>query len=185
MDVAPAGNADPQGVAQAASATGHVPRVLALWRRAQSWPLGGWLFSRAVCRAAPYFGSIAPRILVLAPNRCEARIADRRAVHNHLGIVHAIALCNLAELCAGLMTDASLPPGMRWIPKGMSVRYLKKARGPLVGTALPATPFVAADAGYDVPVEVVIRDAGGDAVFDARIAMWLSPSPTCGRPRSA
>lgn len=163
----------------------RVPRVLAMWRRLQRWPAGGWLFSFAVCRAAPYFGSIAPRILVLEPNRCDARIADRRAVHNHIGTVHAIALCNLAELCAGLMTDASLPPGMRWIPKGMSVRYLKKARGTLVGSAVPATPLVVADAGYEVPVDVTVRDAAGEAVFDARITMWLSPSQTSGRPRSA
>jgi acyl-coenzyme A thioesterase PaaI-like protein len=176
---------DPAESLDAPFAPARLPRVLALWRRAQRWPLGGWLFSRAVCRAAPYFGSIAPRILVLEPNRCEARIADRRAVHNHLGTVHAIALCNLAELCAGLMTDASLPPGMRWIPKGMSVRYLKKARGTLVGTAIPATALVVAEAGYEVPVEVTVRDAAGDVVFDARIAMWLSPSPSGARPRSA
>jgi acyl-coenzyme A thioesterase PaaI-like protein len=176
---------DPAPFPQAPPHASRVPRILAMWRRLQRWPAGGWVFSKAVCRAAPYFGSIAPRITVLEPNRCEARLADRRAVHNHLGTVHAIALCNLAELCAGLMTDASLPPGMRWIPKGMTVRYLKKARGTLLGVAVPAIPLVVADAGYDLPVEVTVRDASGDPVFDARIAMWLSPSPTCGRPRAA
>lgn len=48
------------------------------------------------------------------------RIRDRRRVHNHLGTVHAIALCNLAELSADVMTDATIPLDMRWIPKGMS-----------------------------------------------------------------
>ena len=172
-------------MAAAEADTPRVPRILAMWRRAQRWPGGGWLFSFGVCRAAPYFGSIAPRVLVLEPNRCDARIADRRAVHNHIGTVHAIALCNLAELCAGLMTDASLPKGMRWIPKGMTVRYLMKARGTLVGSAMPATPLVVADSGYEVPVDVVVRDAAGEAVFDARVTMWLSPSPTGGRPRAA
>jgi hypothetical protein len=42
--------------------------------------------------------------------RCEVRIRDRRRVHNHIGTVHAIALCNLAELSAGVMTDATIPP---------------------------------------------------------------------------
>ena len=77
----------------------------------------------------------------LEPGRCEATIrATAARVHNHIGTVHAIALCNLAELCAGLMTDASLPRGMRWIPKGMTVRYLKKARGTLRGVATPDDP---------------------------------------------
>jgi acyl-coenzyme A thioesterase PaaI-like protein len=152
------------------------PPLLALWQRLQRWPAGGWLFSRAVCFKAPYFGSISPRVLRLEPGLCEARLRDRRAVHNHIGTVHAIALCNLAELCAGLMTDASLPRGMRWIPKGMSVRYLKKAHGTLLGSAKPERPLLVADVGYELPVLVEVRDAGGELVFDARIAMWLSPS---------
>ena len=164
--------------------TGAAP-LLRLWRRSQRWPLGGWLFSRAVCWKAPYFGSIAPRITRLEPGLCEARMRDRRAVRNHIGTVHAIALCNLAELGAGLITDASLPRSMRWIPKGMTVRYLKKASGTMSGCARPEIPIVVADAGYDLPVLVEVRDAGGDIVFDARISMWLSPSPSGGRTRSA
>ena len=150
--------------------------LLRTWRRMQRWPAGGWLFSRAVCFRAPYFGSIAPRVLRLEPGLCEARLQDRRAVRNHIGSVHAIALCNLAELCAGLMTDASLPRGMRWIPKGMSVRYLKKAHGTLVGSAKPEFDITVADSGYELPVVVEVRDAAGEVVFDARVAMWISPS---------
>jgi acyl-coenzyme A thioesterase PaaI-like protein len=164
-----------------AAGTAAAP-LLRMWRRMGRWPLGGWLFSRAVCWKAPYFGSIAPRITRLEPGLCEARIGDRRAVHNHIGTVHAIALCNLAELCAGLMTDASLPRGMRWIPKGMTVRYLKKARGTMSGSARPELPIVSTQAGYDLPVLVEVRDAAGEIVFDARIAMWLSPSPSSGAP---
>jgi acyl-coenzyme A thioesterase PaaI-like protein len=152
-------------------------KLLALWQRMQGWPLGGWLFSRAVCFKAPYFGTISPRIVLLENGRCEALIEDRRRVHNHLGTVHAIALCNLAELTAGVMTDASLPPGMRWIPKGMSVQYLKKARGALRGVATPARPIVASAAGYDLPVDVAVFDGAGERVFAAQIEMWLSPTP--------
>jgi acyl-coenzyme A thioesterase PaaI-like protein len=149
--------------------------VLALYRKLQRWPAGGWLFSRAVCFKAPYFATIAPRIERLEPGRCEATIRDRRAVHNHIGTVHAIALCNLAELCGGVMTDASLPGDMRWIPKGMTVSYLKKATGPLRGIATPQNPIVSAASGYELPVNVDVIDAAGDTVFNARIAMWLSP----------
>ena len=145
-----------------------------MWRKLQRWPGGGWMFSFAVCRAAPYFGSVAPRILVLEPNRCEARIADRRAVHNHLGTVHAIALCNMAELAGGLATDATIPDAMRWIPKGMTVRYLKKAKGTMVATA--RVPDIAAAAsGSEAHVTVEVRDDTGEAVFDADITMWISP----------
>jgi len=150
-------------------------RLLSLYRRMQRWPAGQWLFSRAVCFKAPYFASIAPRITVLQPGRCEARIAHRRRVSNHIGTVHAIALCNLAELAGGVMVDASLPPSMRWIPKGMRVEYRSKASGTMHAVATPDVPIVAADSGYELPVSVEIRDAREQVVFFASIAMWVSP----------
>jgi acyl-coenzyme A thioesterase PaaI-like protein len=152
-------------------------KLLSLWQRLSHWPLGNWLFTRAVCFKAPYFGSISPLFTKLENGRCEATIKDRRRLHNHIGTVHAIALCNLAELTAGVMTDASLPKGMRWIPKGMSVLYLKKAKGPLRGVATPDIPLVVTDTGYDLPVSVGVFDGAGDKVFSAQINMWLSPIP--------
>jgi acyl-coenzyme A thioesterase PaaI-like protein len=151
--------------------------VLEIYGMLTRWPLGHWVFSKAVCLKAPYFGSISPTITRLENGRCEARIKDRRAVHNHIGTVHAIALCNLAELCAGLMTDASLPDGMRWIPKGMTVSYLKRAKGRMHATATPVIAIVPASEGYDLPVNVDVLDDAGDKVFHAEIRMWLSPKP--------
>ena len=108
----------------------------------------------------------------------EATIAHRRSITNHLGTVHAIALCNLAEFTGGLMTDASIPASMRWIPKGMSVEYLKKAVGTQHGVATPEFPPREATEGYELPVNVVVTDPQGDAVFKARISMWVSPKRT-------
>lgn len=152
-------------------------RLLELYRRLRRWPAGDWLFSRAVCLKAPYFASIAPRITALEPGRCEATIRHRRRVSNHIGTVHAIALCNLAELAAGVMTDASLPASMRWIPRGMTVEYLKKAVGRMHAVATPDTALVESAEGYDLPVTVAVRDDAGETVFRARIAMRVSPKP--------
>lgn len=149
--------------------------ILALYRRMRRWPAGGWLFSRAVCFKAPYFGSVSPRIETLEPGRCEATIRHRRRITNHLGTVHAIALCNLAELVGGLMTDVSIPASMRWIPKGMTVEYLKKATGTIRAVAEPAAQIVDASAGYALPVDVVATDPSGEPVFRATISMWVSP----------
>src|SRR6185312_12677324 len=76
-----------------------------------------------------------PRFVALAPGRCEIAIRDRRRVHNHIGTVHAIALCNLAELSGGMLTDDSIPDSLRWIPRGMTVEYLAKHVAPC--TPLP------------------------------------------------
>lgn len=147
----------------------------ALHRRLSAWPGGQWLFSALVCLKAPYFGTIRPRITRLDSGRCEGQFNDRRAVHNHIGTVHAIALCNIAELVMGLMVDASTPAGMRWIPKGMQVDYLKKAQGRISAQATLDTPLVVATTGYDVPVTVALRDPSGELVCRATITCWISP----------
>ena len=149
--------------------------VLAAYRRISRWPAGRWLFSRLVFWKAPYFASSAPRIELLEPGRGIATLAHRRRVTNHLGTVHAIALCNLAEFVGGLACDASIPPSMRWIPKGMTVAYLKKAVGRMRAIATPAFPPREAEAGYELPLEVVVEDPAGAVVFRATIAMWVSP----------
>ena len=149
----------------------------ALHRRLSTWPGGQWLFSKMVCFKAPYFGSIAPRITRLEPGLCEGRFNDRRAVHNHIGTVHAIALCNIAELVMGLMVDATTPAGMRWIPKGMRVEYLKKAQGTITATARLTTPLHLADAGYAVEVPVTLHNKSGELVCRAGINCWISPQP--------
>ena len=154
--------------------------VLALYRRVTRWPAGNWFFSRAVCWQAPYFASIVPRVGMLEPGRCEATIRHRRKVTNHLGTVHAIALCNLAELTAGLMTDVTIPASMRWIPKGMRVEYMKKALGTMRAVATPDIAPIESDDGYDWPATVVVTDPHGDTVFRAHIAMWVSPRPAPG-----
>ncbi|MEN1957398.1 hotdog fold domain-containing protein [Luteimonas sp. MJ204] len=152
--------------------------ILDIHRRMIRWPCGRWLFSKLVCLKAPYFASISPRIERLEPGCCEASLRHRRRVTNHIGSVHAIALCNLAELAGGLAIDASLPPSMRWIPKGMEVEYLKKATGTMRAVATPAAAAVESATGYALPVGVAVNDASGETVFRARISMWVSPKPS-------
>jgi acyl-coenzyme A thioesterase PaaI-like protein len=97
--------------------------------------IGNELFSQKICKIAPYFSTIDPQFVDLKPGYCEVIMPNTRKVHNHLGTVHAIAMCNLAEIAAGIMTDVSILDTYRWIPVGMKVRYLAKAKTSLRGIA--------------------------------------------------
>ena len=97
-----------------------------------------------------------------------------REITNHLGTVHAIALCNAAELAAGMMTNVSIPGGARWIPKGMQVEYLKKANTDLVAIATPVQANFQWNAGSDYQVQVEVKDTAQEVVFRAVITMWVS-----------
>lgn len=158
----------------AAETPGAGSAALRLFRRFGGSGFGRWLCSRLICWQAPYFASISPRLETLEPGRCVASIRQRRRVQNHIGTVHAIALCNLAEFVGGLATDAAMTRSLRWIPKGMSVRYLKKALGPMRGTAT-VDALGEVGAGAERVAHVVVQDRDGDTVFSAEIAMWVSP----------
>jgi acyl-coenzyme A thioesterase PaaI-like protein len=149
--------------------------TLTLWQQWSPRPLGKWIFSQLVSFRAPYFATIRPQFRVLEPGRSVVAMRKRRGVLNHIGSVHAIAMCNMAELAGGTMTDVTIPTTHRWIPKGMTVEYRKKATTDLVATATPhSTPEWSSEpCPYEVDVDVT--DTAGDTVLHAIITMWVSP----------
>jgi acyl-coenzyme A thioesterase PaaI-like protein len=153
--------------------TAPTSAVLRRWQKLSKSAFGRWLFARGVGRAAPYFRTIAPRFLELGPALCRVQLRKRRAVENHIGTVHAIAMGNLCELAAGMVTEVSLPPSMRWIPRGMTIEYLKPARSDVTATArLDRNEWSGAQ---NVGVPVTVVDATGVEVVRAVITMYVSP----------
>jgi len=96
----------------------------------------------------------------------------RPAVHNHLKTVHAIASCNLCEFAAGICMEASIPAHRRWIPIGMQVSYLKKAKTNLTATC--DLSHVDWDNCKEVICEVPVLDKDGVEVVKALITMKVS-----------
>lgn len=136
---------------------------------------GRAVISRAVAVKAPYFTSIAPRFTRFEPGIVEAEVRFRRAVTNHIGSVHAIVMCNLAELVGGCAVELAVAPHLRWIPVGMEVRYESIARTDIRGVGDVRSLDLATPGDKTVPVEVF--DTSGKRVFSAFITMRLSAKP--------
>lgn len=131
--------------------------------------LGSESFSQAVGQGAPYFSTIDPQVVELKPGYCKVILKNQKKVHNHLGTVHAIAMCNAAELAGGMTTEVSIPDGSRWIPAGMTVQYLEKAKTDL-NVICDATDVDFSQPG-DVVVHVGAFNEEGTKVFCADITM--------------
>jgi acyl-coenzyme A thioesterase PaaI-like protein len=147
--------------------------VLKMWKRLGNTAFGRWLVSKAVCFAAPYFSTIKPVFTVLEPGHVELEFKKRRAVQNHIKSVHAIAMCNAAELAGGTCLDVSLNRDFRWIPVGMEVAYLKIAKSDL--TAVCRIDRYDWSEPQDVFMPVGLFDTSGTEVFHAEIRMRISP----------
>ena len=153
--------------------------VLDLWKKTSALPLGNRVFSIAFSQKAPYFATIRPRFTVIEPNHAELVIRKRRGVHNHIGTVHAIALCNGLEAAMGALAEASIPAHKRWIPKGMEVAYTAKADSDITCIAETDpeqwTSDAMPDSGADLPVRVRGVRADGAVVVDGVIRLWVTP----------
>ncbi len=148
--------------------------LLKLYHRCQQLPCGDWLFSKFFARKAPYFKTIKPRINKLVPNHCELSFKNRKAVQNHIGTVHAIALCNGLEMAMGALAEASIPKHLRWIPKGMTVNYTAKADSDI---RIVATADPNAWQSGDVAIVTQGFRADGTLVIDGVITLYVSEKP--------
>lgn len=147
-------------------------RALNLYERLSRRPLGKWLFAEIICLNAPYFATIEPRFHDLRPGFCQVSMRKRRGVLNHIRTVHALAIGNLCELAAGMLMEATLPANLRWIPRGMTIEYLSKARTDVTAIArLDKTDWLD---GENVGVPVTAVDTDGKEVVRAVITMYIS-----------
>jgi len=150
--------------------------ALNIFNRLESKPFGRSLFSKILCIKAPYFGTIKPRFEELKPGHCAISMKKRRAVTNHLGTVHAIAMANLCELSGGTCIEVTLPGHLRWIAKSMDIEYLKIARTNLRSSCdIDVTKW---EAGKDYPVTVHVIDKNDIEVVRAVITMYVSERKT-------
>ena len=121
--------------------------ALRLWTRLNGSAFGRWAFTRIICFRAPYFSSISPLFVTLEPGHAVVTMRKRRKVKNHIGTIHAIAMANLCEIAAGVLTEVSTPADMRWIPKGMNIQYLGKA------AATPCRGFLAVSSNREISIK--------------------------------
>jgi acyl-coenzyme A thioesterase PaaI-like protein len=153
-----------------------MPAVLDLWQKASALPAGQRLFSMVFAQKAPYFATIRPRFTEIRPNRAALVIRKRRGVHNHLGTVHAIALCNGLEAAMGALAEATIPADRRWIPKGMDITYTAKATTDITCIA-ETDPEQWTGDDPDLHVRVRGERTDGEVVVEGVIKLWVTPKP--------
>lgn len=149
-------------------------KVLDLYHRFLRLPFGQRLFCAFAARQAPYFKSISPVVKVLEPNRCEILVRKRKAVQNHIGTMHVIAIANGLEMAMGFMAEASIPPHLRWIPKGMQLEYPSKGETDILCVAsVDDNAWQVGD--LTVPVEAL--DSSGTPVVTGTVMLWITEKP--------
>jgi acyl-coenzyme A thioesterase PaaI-like protein len=158
-----------------------MPNVADLYRTTTTLPIvgplvGERLFSFAFAQKAPYFASIHPRFTRIEANHAELVIPKRRSVQNHIGTVHAIALCNGLEAAMGALAESTIPKNKRWIPKGMDISYTAKATTDITCIA-ETDPEQWTSDNPDLHVRVKGIRTDGVVVIEGVIKLWVTEKP--------
>lgn len=148
------------------------------WKRLSEIPGGKVVFSRIAGLTAPYTGTIGAQVVELERGRAKVTMKDRRGVRNHLNSVHAVALVNLAELTGNIAIAFSMPDDARFIVAGLSIDYLKKARGTITGICECPIPESNERCEYLVPVQMF--DPSGTLVATATLKTLIGPRRSAG-----
>lgn len=143
------------------------------WDTASKLPGGKLLFSKLIGRAAPYSGTVGARVEEIHMGYARVSIEDKPQVRNHLECVHAVALVNLAEMTGNLGLGYSMPDDARFIVAGLSIEYLKKARGKI--TAISESPIITSAEKKEYAVPVVMTNEQGEIVAKATLQTLVGP----------
>lgn len=162
----------PNAMARANPSPGR--QLLSQWQRLSHVPFGKRLFSWVVGRTAPYTGTVGGVFTDIRPGYARVELRDRRGIRNHLASIHAVALVNLAEMTSGVALMTALPQGVWGIVTGLSIEYLKKARGTLVATTNADAPTSVTES-MTHEVTATITDREGDVVAVCKVQWKLSP----------
>lgn len=148
--------------------------LLKLWEKANRLPAGKKWFSMIFARKARYFGTIKPLVREVRPNYCEVAFKKRKAVENHIGTVHVIAICNALEMAMGAVAEATIPKHLRWIPRGMELQYTAKATSDIVAIAETVPEDWKPG---DLAVRVRAERDDGMVVVEGVIMLYVSEKP--------
>ncbi len=143
------------------------------WDHAKGSREGRLAFSQAIGQLAPYSGTIFPEVVELRDGYAKIEIGDRREVRNHLNSIHAIAQANVAEMASGLAMLYSLPENARAIITGLSIDFVKKARGVISAECECQVPE--GNQRREYQFDVFVRDATQDLVAKATVRWLVGP----------
>ncbi|TXD97001.1 DUF4442 domain-containing protein [Psychrobacter frigidicola] len=95
------------------------------------------ILSKAFGKVVPYVGTTGVYYETVEPNKVVVSLTNNKAVQNHIGSIHAVAVTLLAETATGFILGLNLPSDRVLLVKSYSVNFyrpLKKGQVAAVAT---------------------------------------------------
>lgn len=160
----------------------HRNRLTKLVNATSKLPQGirSTLLSKTFGRIVPMVGSAKLRYVELSPAKVVVKIANHKAMQNHIGQVHACAMALLAETATGFVTAMNVPDTAIMLIKSLKVDFKRPTQGAMtaVATLTPEQQALmqSSDKGETL-VQVIVTDESGEAPIQCEMLWaWLAKS---------
>ena len=160
----------------------HRNRLTKLVNATSKLPQGirSTLLSKTFGRVVPMVGSAKLRYVELSPAKVVVKIANHKAMQNHIGQVHACAMALLAETATGFVTAMNVPDTAIMLIKSLKVDFKRPTQGAMtaVATLTPEQQALmqSSDKGETL-VQVIVTDESGEAPIQCEMLWaWLAKS---------
>jgi hypothetical protein len=110
-------------------------RTLDRYQRMRRWPLGKWRFARAASRRIPMLATLQAAFQELRVGLCKAALHAHRRVRTTDGVIDPIAIGALAQLAASMVIEVSVPAGLHWSARGLTIEHLRNPSAQAVALA--------------------------------------------------
>ena len=142
------------------------------YERLQGSSLGKWRFARAVNARSPLLAALRARFEELRHGLCRAAIQSHRRVRGADGAIDALAISTLAQVSANMMMEVSVPDGLTYRARGLTIEHLRTARD--AASALARLDKADWSQTHLVGVPVTVSDANGIEVARAVVSFAVA-----------
>lgn len=136
-------------------------------------------FTAVFGRAVKFFGTAGLRFTAIEPDRAVIELKNIKAVQNHLGTPHAMAMGLLVESATGVLVGLNVPATSVPVIKHAAIDYLKRAKGDLVAEARLTSEQLEqmrTQEKGEVDVAVTLTDSEGKEPIFARMIWAWTPA---------
>lgn len=129
-------------------------------------------------RVVPMVGSAKIRYLEVTTSKVEVRMANHKAMQNHIGQLHACAMALLAETATGFVTAMNVPDSAIVLIKSIRIDYKRPTKGAMRAVAtlsLEQQQLMQQTEKGETVVNVTVTDESGEAPIQCEMLWaWVS-----------
>lgn len=155
-------------------------RLAKLVKATSKFPKGvrSTLWSKAFGRVVPMVGTAKIKYIEVSGSKVVVELQNHKAMQNHIGQLHAVAMALIAETATGFVTAMNVPDSSIVLIKTLHMEYKRPSKGAMraVATLTPAQIKDMQTSGKgEATVSVVVTDESGQEPVQAEmIWAWVS-----------